>query len=103
MHFINIDNKSLEHYGGYALQPSEISSLKKHEKFCLFFCVTKSYKASIFFAGLYTEFRGPLRRRFQANCLDIFNLLAETKKKNVQKPMIKLIYYYFLNTNSAVC
>lgn len=77
-------------------------ALKSMRNSASFSVSLKTYKASIFFAGLYTEFCGPLRRRFQANCLDIFNLLAETKKK-VQKPMIKLIYYYFLNTNSAVC
>lgn len=79
MNFINIDTKSLEHYGCYAHQSSEISSLKKHEKFLpLFLCHQKPTK-QVFFVGLFTEYCGLLCRRFQANCLDIFNLLAGTK------------------------
>lgn len=53
MNFINIDTKTLEHYGCYAHQSSEISSLKKHEKFCLFSVSPKTYKASIFCAAIY--------------------------------------------------
>lgn len=51
MNFINLDNKSLEHYGSCAHQSSEISSLKKREKFCLFFCVPKNLQRKYFLWG----------------------------------------------------
>lgn len=53
-------------------------TLKKHEKFCLFLCHQKPTK-QVFLVRLFTEYCGLLRGRSQANCLDIFHLLAETK------------------------
>jgi len=63
-------------------QSSEISSLKKREKFCLFFGVTKNLQRKYFWWGYLWNTVGCFLGDFKleiSSCLDIFNLLAGTK------------------------